>query len=455
MMENMPHKTSLMDINATWIPCSRFATDQSAITSQRLLATVIQSTLFAGPFFLPDSAYVNNRLLRQSMRSNETLRQLVANGRLQIARRQVNGIVMNLGDVCHEIDNNGGRSPSFPRKEFLDASDLQFIDECCVDLSYSVADAELQYSNDVLGLLRDEEAAIQAGLDDRIRRAIMIAAEEQFESNGSLKHSFFVSDKGLKSILERVFPGEHLWSKYQQIIRDFTKGPHITCMTNLFRVNPIFAPEHKKSIDLWRRRHLQQLRIEHVHDFKCRIGLATFVRGLLTLTTDDLSELLESNERRDYLNAARSLTVAGARKNELIAAFVAFRHRIERQILKRLSDAESAAESGTLRVGVLERIKSGSVTTGTEVLGVVAEASIPFFQQLKTMWTIITSTVTYKGPALVRTPAEFHDSFEKVNTEKAIATVEEEEKSQRIGKIKTDISFQERDNMDMQIDLEI
>ena len=447
-------QTSTPALNAAWIPCSRFIEVDSDVTAKRLLATVLQSALFAGPFFLPDSAYLNNKLLRESMRSNAALRQLVTDGRLVIARRKSDEGVLHLGEICYDIEKAGGRSDSFPREEFLDVSDLQFIDEHSIHLGYSIRDAELQYSNGVISLLRDAALVGDAGLPERIREAIVSAATEEFGRSGRLRHSFFTNETGLKPVLERMFPGESVWSSHGRTIRTLTKGPHITYLSNLFNVNPIFAPEHKESIDVWRKRRIQELDVQHVVEFQCRTGLATFVRGLLALTPDDLGEVLTCDECRHYLSAAQALSVETVDQNELAISFVELRRRIESRILKRLGDAASYAETGRLRISIIEPGRRVDGSVGAPTLGVIAEAAIPDGQELRTVWTVTTSSQGHTSVPPGRSASNLTDALANIECDKEFARLDEKEVAEPLGRIWCSLTFREKGSMDMQIDLE-
>ncbi len=299
----------------------------------KISATIIYSILFEGKMVVLDNMLINVFHLRNAVK-NETIRGLFDNKIISIASVKENDSFIDLKKLANNILTNNTISPSFiNKKEFKDFTVLEHLDKNADKIPYSISEAKKYYSNSILDSFR--ESNFEKYLPSKVQTLILNITEDKMSKDGHINSSFFERKEGVYKELQKYFPGKSAWDLYGKFLTDVSIANFHAYIPSTLTANPIYGSELSRAFNIWRDTFTSEIEdIEEPLVLRSYLNPVNFVKGLLTLSYEDILFLLSSDEFLNYQKAITEINNSSASVRELKYSYEMYKRRIDWKILE-------------------------------------------------------------------------------------------------------------------------
>ena len=278
----------------------------------------------------------------------------------------------------------------------------------------------------------------------------MDVCEKQKATSEGLTQEFLVLGPVLDRLQQLPSWNSHSsrWPVYSKFIAHLANGPYTTFLPEHFGANPIYSPEHKSSFDIWRGVSNRQFKgVGTTIEIECPLDLATYVRGLLLLTIDDVYELIESSERAELMDLLNYLPQKENDTNQIAKAYLSYRHLVSAKIAARLGHEPRDTTKQILEMYVGDGEKRAVMVIVRNTASVVADKlTFGISSALEKIWTTFAAWRTSKNSDprtrdLTKLSKETKDSVLQQNAviSAAMRDILEQERDAPMGHIERDL----------------
>ena len=255
-------------------------------------------------------------------------------------------------------------------KRFEDTPALALIDRHAGRIPWPYGSIRTNYSDNCRRLLlREFEPLLTSTEFERFRERI-----ETGESDRGLGREFLQNNLPDEMTAMEIAVDDGM----RQLIRRCTDAPYLSNLPSLIGLNPIYADEHRASFDLMRgRRH--QLEATDAERTPCRFDYEHYVKGLCSLTLDDIRSLQDLPSRQTYLRLSDGGIRAQSDYDEAFRAFREFNLLVEDRIASRFPEIARASSGDPDRSFIKQKAREYGKAAAEDVTGILIGWAVKAF----------------------------------------------------------------------------
>lgn len=335
-------------------PKNRVATKDAYYKST--LANVISTYLYDGQVVISDSFLINGPELRHAIKHNDIIRWLVKDKAILLTVRENNKAMVPLETIAKGIYNKGSKNKIMTDEEFLDFSDLRFLEEYAHKIPYDLSKAKDYYTDNVYYHYKND--GFNGALPEYVRNILLEEFNKEKEKNGFVGSNFFHIKDNFQRILETRLNDANAWDKYGSLIYQVSSSVYQTFLPDFLESSPIYSEAYADVIEIWRNRNeARKTGLGDPFSINLPFSPSTLIEGLLLLTRDDIEKLVNSQQCKYYRSTIYSDLSVDLLRKEVLNAYSDYRNLIDETVLKRLG-IRAEKDNSAINTYILEVLDS-------------------------------------------------------------------------------------------------
>lgn len=306
---------------------SRFSKDPAVAKAFR--AHVVYNIITQGTLTFSDNQVMSSPNLRQLLRSDGIVRELVKNKAIQVAVRDPEGQgPQTLPEVFEAFRIDGKIPPGLERIE--NSPEIEFVEQSAVKVSWDYNSVRSNFTDDCRRVLLDQ--ARDQWSDSHFEFLRMAILEEE-EADQGLGRIF------LQGRLPDMIEQEGIMRRDDAFafLTRCTDAVYLSNLPKTIGLDPIYAEEHRDSFMLLRGGSYELKDYGDPIDLKPKLDHAHFTHGLNMLDVDDIAAIHASSTFKAYRNASVSASSTD-RFEELFVLYGELNREIEDRMIQRFRE---------------------------------------------------------------------------------------------------------------------
>ena len=338
------------------IPREIFFLNNTSFVEHR--AFISYNIIYNGPIIISDSDFVNDIHIRNAILNEKFVKNLIESKYLQFACRTQNGRFIPFEDILGSIIKNGGHNIYISEDRLRQSEELLYVENNALLRPFSFVGAGERYTRETLRLF---ESLSNVGMYSQefppeYAQVMYETLQEYVNAGDVLTWSHFLPEKNLWATLAQRLSPKPLQEQHKKFAFEAVRGPYVTFLPEILKVNPTYSKEDSLGIDIWRGRHLlteKELARRQIRSPQKK--LSDYVAALATVSMEDIHKLRQSNECSAYEKACSEFSKNTTDVLSPLKAFLEYRRLVDDTIFKTLG--KKSNQSATFVISLMERGK--------------------------------------------------------------------------------------------------
>ncbi len=323
------------------LPEWKLANEKSLIRMRSLLKHTFIFNVFDQKLVISDAQILNNNTLRILMRTDEDIQQFINFQMLNVAVRTKDQTPYHFKQLIEEFKDYG--KYLFDTNRLEEGDELDFIWCNSKIIPFDVKALATRYADETIATL---SAPTQRVPEHLLKRVIALANKERIRLNAKeqeLGWIFFHQD-----LAKQIDPQD--WTLYGPEIDKLATARYQTNLPQFLSADAIYSKKHASAFEMVRGRRQNKTMQESRFQFRGKLGLAAYERGINLLQFDDIINLLDSDEAEEFAITRTQIDTSDESSKALSEALANYVYAIERKILEKNSELKTESIDGNERI---------------------------------------------------------------------------------------------------------
>ena len=338
------------------LPEWKLANEESLIRMRSLLKHTFIFNVFDQNLVVSDAQVLNNNTLRILMRTDEDIQQYINFQMLNVAvRSENNQPPLHFKQLIEQFKAYG--KYLFDAKRLEEGDELDFIWNNAKIIPFDIKALATRYADETIATL-SAPLTSQTVPEQLLKRVVELANKERIRLNAEEKELgwiFFYQD-----LAEQI--DQQDWILYGPEIDKLATARYQTNLPQFLTADAIYSKKHASAFETVRGVRQNKTMQESRFQFKGKLGLAAYERGINLLQFDDIINLLDSDEAEEFAITRSQIDTSDQASKALSDALANYVYAIERMILEKDSGFKTKSVDGNEReIGItFERFAKGT-----------------------------------------------------------------------------------------------